>query len=60
MDMQFAYVNVGWEGNVNDSRVLDEAISDPKYRFPWPPTSTINYMWIYLLFLIFYVYEINN
>ena len=34
MDMQFTYVNVGWEGNVNDLRVLDEAISDLKYGFP--------------------------
>ena len=42
--MQFTYVNVGYEGNVNDSRVLDEAISDLKHGFLWLPTGTINRM----------------
>ena len=41
MDMQFIYVHAGWEGSVNDSRVLEEAIGDLKHGFPWPPTSTI-------------------
>ena len=41
MDMQFTYVHAGWEGSVNDLRVLDEAISDPKLRFPWPSISII-------------------
>ena len=34
MDMQFTYVHAGWEGNDNDSRVLDEAINDSKHEFP--------------------------
>ena len=41
MDIQFIYVHAGWEGSVNDSRVLEEAIGDLKHGFPWPPTSTI-------------------
>ncbi|XP_023873889.1 uncharacterized protein LOC111986487 [Quercus suber] len=40
MDMQFTYVHVGWEGSANDSRVLDEAISDPNHGFSWPPTGS--------------------
>ena len=34
MDMQFTYVHAGWEGSANDSRVLNEAINDPKHEFP--------------------------
>ena len=40
MDMQFIYVHAGWEGSANDSPVLEEAITDPKHEFPWPPTGT--------------------
>ena len=36
-DMRFAYIHSGWEGSVNDSRVLEEAINDPKHGFPWSP-----------------------
>ncbi|XP_050254863.1 uncharacterized protein LOC126700705 [Quercus robur] len=36
---QFTYVHAGWEGSANDSRVLEEAISDRKHGFPWPPTG---------------------
>ncbi|KAK9991338.1 hypothetical protein SO802_026323 [Lithocarpus litseifolius] len=39
MDMQFIYVHAGWEGSPNDSRVLKDAIGDPKHGFPWPPTG---------------------
>ena len=34
MDMQFTYVHAGWEGSANDSRVLNEAINNPKHEFP--------------------------
>ncbi|XP_050278520.1 uncharacterized protein LOC126720246 [Quercus robur] len=37
---KFVYVHAGWEGSVNDSQVLEEAIGDPKHGFPWPPTGT--------------------
>ena len=43
MDMQFTYVHAEWEGNANDSRVLEEAIIDPKHGLPWPPMSTMHY-----------------
>ncbi|KAL0010095.1 hypothetical protein SO802_005203 [Lithocarpus litseifolius] len=39
MDMQFTFVHSGWEGSANDSRVFEEAISDQKHGFPWPPTG---------------------
>ncbi|XP_023895253.2 uncharacterized protein LOC112007179 [Quercus suber] len=40
MDMQFTFVHGGWEGSANDSRVFEEAISDRKHGFPWPPTGS--------------------
>ncbi|XP_030937627.1 uncharacterized protein LOC115962884 [Quercus lobata] len=40
MDMQFTFVHGGWEGNANDSRLFEEAISDWKHGFPWPPTGS--------------------
>ncbi|XP_023911032.1 uncharacterized protein LOC112022646 [Quercus suber] len=40
MDMQFTFVHGGWEGSVNDSRVFEEAISDWKHGFLWPPTGS--------------------
>ena len=43
MDIQFTYVHAGWEGSANDSRVFEEAISDQKHGFPWPPIGTIHY-----------------
>ncbi|XP_075657952.1 uncharacterized protein LOC142627934 [Castanea sativa] len=36
----FTCVHAGWEGSANDPRVLDEAISDLKHGFPWPPTGS--------------------
>ena len=36
-DMRFMYVHSGWEGSVNDSRELEEAINDPKHGFPRSP-----------------------
>ncbi|KAK9988613.1 hypothetical protein SO802_028852 [Lithocarpus litseifolius] len=40
MDMQFTFVHSRWEGSANDSRVFEEAISDQKHGFPWPPTGS--------------------
>ena len=42
MDMEFTFVHGEWEGNANDSRVFEEAISDQKHGFPWPPTGIIH------------------
>ncbi|KAK9997996.1 hypothetical protein SO802_017599 [Lithocarpus litseifolius] len=38
---QFTYVHAGWEGSANDSPMLDEAISDSKHGFPWPPMGIV-------------------
>ncbi|KAK9986893.1 hypothetical protein SO802_031844 [Lithocarpus litseifolius] len=38
--LQFTYVHAGWEGSANDSRAFEEAISDRKHGFPWPPTGS--------------------
>nr|POE98171.1 putative nuclease harbi1 [Quercus suber] len=38
--MRFMYIHSSWEGSVNDSRVLEEAIKDPKHGFPWPPKGS--------------------
>ena len=43
IDMQFTFIHGGWEGSANDSRVFEEAISDHKHGFPWPPTGTIHF-----------------
>ena len=43
MDMQFTNVHARWKGSTNDLKVLEEAISDRKYGFPWPPTGIIHY-----------------
>ena len=42
MDMQFTFVHAGWEGSANDTRVFEEATSERKHGFPWPPTGTIH------------------
>ena len=36
-DLLFTYVLVGWESSAHDSRILLNAISDPKLKFPKPP-----------------------
>ena len=36
-DMWFTYVHSGWEGSVNDSRVMQDALGHAEYEFPWPP-----------------------
>ncbi|XP_059658403.1 protein ALP1-like [Cornus florida] len=36
-DMRFSYVLAGWEGSVNDSRVLMETIFNDSMQFPTPP-----------------------
>ena len=36
-DMRFTYVHLGWKGSANNSRVLKEAIKEPKHGFPWSP-----------------------
>ncbi|XP_030970378.1 uncharacterized protein LOC115990722 [Quercus lobata] len=38
--MQFTFVHAGWEGSANDSRVFEEATSDRKHGFSWPPTGS--------------------
>lgn len=39
--MRFTFVHARWEDSANDSRVFQEAISDPKHRFPWPTPRSI-------------------
>ena len=34
-------MHVGWEGSVNDSRVMQDAIGHVEYEFPWPPTCNL-------------------
>nr|XP_023902166.1 uncharacterized protein LOC112013986 [Quercus suber] len=36
-DMLFTYVHSGWEGSANDSRVMQDALGQAEYEFPWPP-----------------------
>ena len=36
-NMRFMYVHSGWEGSVNDSRVMQDALGHAEYEFPWPP-----------------------
>jgi hypothetical protein len=40
-DMFFTFVLAGWAGSVHDMRVLDNAISEPKWNFPKPPRGTL-------------------
>ena len=35
--MRFMYVHSGWEGSVNDLRVMYDALGHAEYEFPWPP-----------------------
>uniref|UniRef100_A0A7N2KNV2 DDE Tnp4 domain-containing protein n=2 Tax=Quercus lobata TaxID=97700 RepID=A0A7N2KNV2_QUELO len=39
-DMRFTYVHASWEGSAHDSRVMQEAIVDPGFQFPWPPRGS--------------------
>ena len=34
-------MHVGWEGSVNDSRVMQDAIGHVEYEFPLPPTCNL-------------------
>ena len=36
-NMPFMYVHSGWEGSVNDLRVMYDALGHAEYEFPWPP-----------------------
>lgn len=36
-DMRFMYVHVSWEGDAHDSRVMQEALGDLGFQFPWVP-----------------------
>lgn len=36
-DLEFIFVCPGWEGSINDSRVLRAVLDDPKQNFPQPP-----------------------
>ncbi|XP_048127282.1 putative nuclease HARBI1 [Rhodamnia argentea] len=36
-DMKFTFVYAGWEGSVNDCRVLSAALDTPRLQFPRPP-----------------------
>ncbi|GJX47518.1 hypothetical protein Tco_0272708 [Tanacetum coccineum] len=35
----FTYIVTGWEGTAHDSRILNEALDDPIYEFPIPPSD---------------------
>ena len=36
-EMRFKYVHAGWEGSAQDSRVMQEALGDPRFQFSWLP-----------------------
>ena len=36
-DMRFTYVHAGWEGSVHNSRVMQKAIANLGFQFPWLP-----------------------
>lgn len=36
-DMLFTFVVAGWEGSAHDSRILMDAIHDPRFNFPRAP-----------------------
>ncbi|CAA0837785.1 Unknown protein [Striga hermonthica] len=36
-DLKFTLVLAGWEDSANDARVFNDTLSDPTYRFPFPP-----------------------
>nr|GEZ23994.1 hypothetical protein [Tanacetum cinerariifolium] len=38
-NMIFTYIVSGWEGTEHDARILKEALDDPIYEFPIPPSS---------------------
>ncbi|KAF6142578.1 hypothetical protein GIB67_039542 [Kingdonia uniflora] len=38
-DMNFIYVQAGWEGTSHDSNVLTQTVKDPANKFPLPPTE---------------------
>lgn len=38
-NMLFTYVIAGWEGTAHDSRILMDALTDPRLNFPHPPTG---------------------
>ncbi|KAK6144745.1 hypothetical protein DH2020_021565 [Rehmannia glutinosa] len=38
-NLMFTFVMAGWEGSANDARVFADAISNPQYNFPWPPSG---------------------
>ncbi|CAN7069006.1 unnamed protein product, partial [Brassica rapa subsp. trilocularis] len=36
-DLEFIFVCPGWEGSINDSRILRAVLDDPNQNFPQPP-----------------------
>ncbi|GJT04002.1 putative harbinger transposase-derived nuclease domain-containing protein [Tanacetum coccineum] len=38
-NMIFTYIVAGWEGTAHDARILNEALDDPIYEFPIPPSD---------------------
>ncbi|KAL5565246.1 hypothetical protein UlMin_028410 [Ulmus minor] len=36
-EMKFTYLVAGWEGSAHDARILNVAMTNPKYRFPHAP-----------------------
>ncbi|GJX99580.1 putative harbinger transposase-derived nuclease domain-containing protein [Tanacetum coccineum] len=38
-NMIFTYIVAGWEGTAHDARILNEALDDPLYEFPIPPSD---------------------
>nr|KAJ0221800.1 hypothetical protein LSAT_V11C200098420 [Lactuca sativa] len=41
-DMCFAFISVGWEGSMHDTRVFLHAIETPSMNFPKPPPPPPN------------------
>ena len=40
-NMIFTFIVAGWEGTAHDSRILSEALVDPNFEFPIPPSGII-------------------
>lgn len=54
-DMRFTFIHAGWEGSAHDGRVFNDAISNPRHGFDYPPTG-----FKYMLYLLINKYYIHN
>nr|GEZ92589.1 hypothetical protein [Tanacetum cinerariifolium] len=41
-NMIFTFIVAGWEGTTHDSRILNEALGNPHFDFPHPPTEGLS------------------